>query len=48
MGTAKGKGTGFGAPTIGTIYPKGTTVKINPDGTGVIVPPKKKTDKKKK
>ncbi len=33
------KGTGFSAPTIGTILPKGSTFKKNPDGTITIVPP---------
>ena len=31
--------TGFAGPTIGTIYPKGSTVLYNDDGTITIVPP---------
>lgn len=42
------KGTGFAAPAIGEIAPKGTTIKRNPDGTITLVPPKKTPAKKKK
>lgn len=42
------KGTGFAAPTIGKIWPKGSTIRKNPNGTVTVVPPKKKTDTKKK
>lgn len=35
----KKKKTGFAGPTIGTIYPKGSTVLYNDDGTITIVPP---------
>lgn len=38
-GTYLGMGTGFAAPAIGTIYPKGSVVKKNEDGTVTIVPP---------
>ena len=31
--------TGFASPTIGTIYPKGSTVQYNDNGTITIVPP---------
>lgn len=41
------KGTGFAAPTIGTIHPKGSTIKKNPDGTITIVHPKEKKETKK-
>ena len=33
------KGSGFEAPTIGTIFPKGSTIRKNPDGTVSIIPP---------
>ena len=32
--------TGFAGPTIGTIYPKGSTALYNDDGTITIVPPR--------
>ena len=35
----KRKRTGFAAPTIGTIYPKGSTILHNDDGTITIIPP---------
>lgn len=35
----KKKKTGFAGPTIGTTYPKGSTVLYNDDGTITIVPP---------
>lgn len=38
--------SGFEAPTIGEVMPKGTRIKKNPDGTISYVLPKKKTDKK--
>lgn len=37
---------GFNAPCIGTVHPKGSKVKKNPDGTITIVEPKKKKKKK--
>lgn len=40
------KHSGFEAPTIGTVYPKGTTFKKNPDGTMSPVFPKKGKAKK--
>ena len=33
------KGSGFEAPAIGTIYPEGSTIRKNPDGTVSIIPP---------
>lgn len=42
------KGTGFGAPAIGTRHPKGSTIKKNPDGTITVVPPKSAPKKGKK
>ena len=33
------KGSGFEAPTIGTIFPKGSTIRKNSDGTVSIIPP---------
>ena len=33
------KGSGFEAPAIGTIYPEGSTIRRNPDGTVSIIPP---------
>ena len=44
---AKSKHSGFEAPTIGTVHPKGSVIKKNPDGTIRIVEPKKKTSGKK-
>lgn len=41
------KGTGFQAPTIGTVHPKGSTIKKNADGTITIVEPKGKKKKRK-
>ena len=32
--------SGFNAPMIGTVHPKGSTIRKNPDGTVTIVPPK--------
>ena len=46
MATKK-KGTGFAGPTVGTVHPKGSTVKRNKDGTITIVPPKSKKKKGK-
>lgn len=42
------KKSGFNAPTIGEVHPKGSTIKRNPDGTITIVPPKEKKEKAKK
>lgn len=36
------RGSGFDAPTYGTLLPKGTTFKKNKDGTITPVKPKKK------
>lgn len=33
-------GSGFDAPTIGTIFPSGTQIVKNPDGTITLIPPK--------
>lgn len=33
------KKSGFDAPAIGTIHPKGSKIVKNPDGTITIVPP---------
>ncbi len=44
----KEKGTGFAAPTIGVIHPKGSTVRKNPDGTITIVPPEDTPSEKEK
>ena len=41
------KKTAFSGPTIGTKYPKGSTIKRNADGTITIVPPKKNSKKGK-
>ena len=35
------KKSGFAAPVIGTVYPKGTKIIRNKDGTVTIVPPEK-------
>ncbi len=35
----KRRGTEFAAPTIGTLYPKGTTIQYKEDGKIIIVPP---------
>lgn len=41
--------SGFEAPTIGVVYPKGSTIKRMPDGTVKVIKPKaKKTGSKKK
>lgn len=49
--TAKTKRkSGFDVPTYGTMYPKGTKIKKNPDGTITLIEPnekKKKSTKKK-
>ena len=37
--------SGFEAPVIGELHPKGTTIKHNPDGTITLVPPKKTAKK---
>ena len=45
------KKSGYNAPTIGEVHPKGSKIKQNPDGTITIVPPKKQgkqTGSKKK
>lgn len=36
------KHSGFEAPTKGTVYPKGSTIKKRKDGTVYVAPPKKK------
>ncbi len=33
------RGTGFAAPIIGTLHPKGSTIQHNADGTITIIPP---------
>lgn len=38
--------SGFDVPAFGEMYPKGTTVKHNPDGTITLVPPKGQKPKK--
>jgi len=38
-GTYRGRRTAFAGPAIGTVYPKGTTVQWNPDGTISLIPP---------
>ena len=43
----KRKNSGFDAPTYGTMSPKGTKIKKNPDGTITLIEPKKKPAKKK-
>ena len=51
MSTAKNsRKSGFNVPTYGTLHPKGTKIKKNPDGTITLVEPdekKKKSTKKK-
>lgn len=50
MATKSRKRSGFDAPTYGTLCPKGTKIKKNPDGTITLVEPdekKKKSSKKK-
>lgn len=42
----KSKNSGFNAPTYGTMHPKGTRVRKNPDGTVSVIEPKKKNGKK--
>ncbi len=42
------KKSGFNAPAIGTVEPRGTTIKRNPDGTISYVYPKKKDAEKTK
>jgi len=43
MATKKtSKKSGLNAPTVGTVQPKGTTVKKLPNGRIVLVPPEKK------
>ena len=37
--------SGFDAPVYGKVWPKGTTVKQNADGTVTLVPPKKTAKK---
>ena len=43
----KGNGTGFAAPTIGVLHPKGSTIRKNADGTVSVIPPKKSGSSKK-
>ena len=38
--------SGFEAPAIGELQPRGTTIKRNADGTITLVPPKKTARKK--
>lgn len=46
MNTKKNsKRSGFDAPTYGTLHPRGTKIKKNPDGTITLVEPKKKKKK---
>ena len=35
----KRRGKGFAAPTIGTLYPKGSTMQYKEDGKIITVPP---------
>lgn len=42
----KTRKSGFDAPTIGTVMPKGTTFRRRPDGTMEAIIPKKKGKKK--
>ncbi len=42
------RGSGFDCPAIGTVHPKGTKIKRNPNGTITLILPKKKTTPKKK
>ena len=42
------KKSGFDAPAIGTLLPKGTTFRKNPDGTVTPVPPKTGSETKEK
>ena len=44
---AEKRNSGFDAPTIGKVYPKGTRIKRNPDGTATLIPPKKSGKKAK-
>ena len=45
--TNKNKGTGFAGPAIGTVHPKGSTVRRLPNGRIEIVEPKAKSKRKK-
>ena len=40
------KGSGFAGKVSGKTQPKGTTYKVNADGTMVLIPPKKSSKKK--
>lgn len=40
------RGTGFAGKVSGKTQPKGTTYKVNADGTGTLIPPKKSSKKK--
>ena len=44
--TSRPKHSGFDAPIYGTVHPKGSKIKKNPDGTVDIIEPKKKKKKK--
>ncbi len=48
MAKAKSKKSGFDAPAIGTVLPKGSTFKKDKNGKMVIVPAEKNGTKKKK
>lgn len=43
--TSRPAHSGFEAPVVGELHPKGTTIKRNPDGTITLVPPKKTAKK---
>ncbi len=36
----------FNGPCIGTVHPKGSRIKKNPDGTVTVIEPKKKKKKR--
>ena len=42
MKTKRPKHSGFEAPCIGEVHPKGTTIKTNPDGTISLILPETK------
>ena len=39
------KYSGFDGPTIGTVLPRGTTIKHNPDGTITLIQPENNDEK---
>jgi len=48
MDKKKNPGTAFADTPVGTVHPKGTKIKRNPDGTITLIEPKKTTKKKGK